>query len=128
MCDDTCACGQYFYNPADVDEWNMRAMLDSVCDKYLLPSVCPVFIQNDDRVDRVLELADEYKAEGLVYHVLRLCNVFDFEYNKINKVVSQKKIPVLKIETEYSEEDTGQLKTRIEAFFEMIHARREKSN
>jgi benzoyl-CoA reductase/2-hydroxyglutaryl-CoA dehydratase subunit BcrC/BadD/HgdB len=29
-------------------------------------------------------------------------------------------IPMLRIETDYSDEDSGQLRTRIEAFLEMI--------
>jgi len=33
-------------------------------------------------------------------------------------------IPLLKIETDYSQGDTGQLKTRIEAFLEMLRSRR----
>jgi benzoyl-CoA reductase/2-hydroxyglutaryl-CoA dehydratase subunit BcrC/BadD/HgdB len=35
-------------------------------------------------------------------------------------VETQYGLPVLHVETDYSESDTGQLKTRIEAFLEMM--------
>lgn len=124
VADDSCACGQYFYNPIELEDWSMKAMVEGIADKYLLPVVCPIFVHQDDRIDRLLELREQYKAEGVVYYILRLCQVFDFEYIKISKLFEKKSIPLIKIETEYSEEDAGQIKTRIEAFIEMLEARR----
>jgi benzoyl-CoA reductase/2-hydroxyglutaryl-CoA dehydratase subunit BcrC/BadD/HgdB len=42
------------------------------------------------------------------------------ESYKAKKVVETMKTPFLRIETDYSMEDMGQLKTRIEAFLEMM--------
>ncbi len=39
---------------------------------------------------------------------------------KLASMLSKKNIPTLNIETDYSMEDVGQLKTRVEAFIEMI--------
>jgi len=118
--DDSCAGSQYFYNPAEPSDWSMRSMIEAVSDKYLLPTICPIFIHSDDRTDRILELFEEYKVQGLVYHVLRLCQLIDFEYNKTAHVMREKKMPILKVETEFGEEDVEQIKTRVEAFIEMI--------
>jgi len=38
----------------------------------------------------------------------------------MEKRLEKEGIPLLRIETDYSDEDAGQLKTRIEAFLEMI--------
>jgi len=122
--DDSCAGTQYFYNPIEVTDWSMKAMMTAIADKYLLPTICPIFVHSDDRVDRILELSEQYKVHGVVYHVLRLCQLIDFEHNKVRDILRQKKMPVLRIETEYGEEDIGQIKTRVEAFVEMIKARR----
>jgi benzoyl-CoA reductase/2-hydroxyglutaryl-CoA dehydratase subunit BcrC/BadD/HgdB len=102
----------------------MKAMIEAIADKALLPSVCPVFTHSDDRMDRLLELIEQYNANGVIYHVLRLCQVFDFEYAKVSKILEKKGVPLLRIETEYSEEDAGQIRTRIEAFIEMMESRR----
>jgi benzoyl-CoA reductase/2-hydroxyglutaryl-CoA dehydratase subunit BcrC/BadD/HgdB len=42
------------------------------------------------------------------------------EAYKVEKILQEKGVPVLKIETDYGMEDMGQLKTRIEAFLEMV--------
>jgi benzoyl-CoA reductase/2-hydroxyglutaryl-CoA dehydratase subunit BcrC/BadD/HgdB len=42
------------------------------------------------------------------------------EAYKVEKALQEKRIPFLKIETDYGMEDIGQLKTRIEAFLEMV--------
>ncbi len=123
IADDSCAGSQYFYNPAEITDYSMKSMMIGIADKYLLPTVCPVYIHNDDRVDRILEISEQFRAEGIIYHVLRLCQLMDFEFNKVNNVLKKKNMPVMKIESEYGEEDIGQLKTRIEAFVEMVKSR-----
>jgi benzoyl-CoA reductase/2-hydroxyglutaryl-CoA dehydratase subunit BcrC/BadD/HgdB len=123
--DDSCTGSQAYYNTVELPDWSMRAMMTSISDKYLLPTICPIFIHSDDRVDRILELSSLYKVHGIVYHVLRLCQLMDFEFNKVQNVLKQKSMPLLKVETDYGEQDLGQIKTRVEAFIEMIHARRD---
>ncbi|MBW2990794.1 2-hydroxyacyl-CoA dehydratase family protein [Candidatus Woesearchaeota archaeon] len=122
--DDSCAGMQYFYNPPEVVDWSEKSMMNAIANKYLLPTICPIFLHNDDRVDRILELMQSHSAEGVVYHIIRLCQVMDFDFEKVDHVLMSKNMPVLKIETEYGEEDTGQIRTRVEAFIEMIKARR----
>jgi benzoyl-CoA reductase/2-hydroxyglutaryl-CoA dehydratase subunit BcrC/BadD/HgdB len=124
--DDSCSGCQYFYNTVEVADWSMEAMLSAIADKYLLPTVCPVFSHSDDRIDRMLELVSQYKVHGVIYHLIRLCQCMDMEYSKMSNVAKQKSLPFLRIETEFGEEDVGQIKTRIEAFIEMINARREQ--
>jgi len=124
--DDSCAGSQYFYNTVEVSDWSMKSMMSAIADKYLLPTICPIFEHSDDRVDRILELSEQYHVHGVIYHVLRLCQLMDFEFNKVQNVMKQKNMPMLKIETEYGQEDIGQIKTRVEAFIEMINARNGK--
>ena len=38
----------------------------------------------------------------------------------VEKILEAKGIPTLRIETDYTNEDIGQLKTRIEAFIELL--------
>jgi len=122
--DDICSMGQYFYNPAELDDWSMKSMIDAIADKYMLPTVCPIFVHSDDRIDRLLELSEQFNVDGIVYHILRLCQVYDYEFSKVYRVLEKRNMPIIKIETEYSEEDAGQEKTRIEAFIEMIEAKK----
>jgi benzoyl-CoA reductase/2-hydroxyglutaryl-CoA dehydratase subunit BcrC/BadD/HgdB len=45
------------------------------------------------------------------------------EYTRIKRVLDRLGIPVYYLDTEYTREDVGQLKTRVEAFLEMLTAR-----
>jgi benzoyl-CoA reductase/2-hydroxyglutaryl-CoA dehydratase subunit BcrC/BadD/HgdB len=49
---------------------------------------------------------------------------YDSESRKIEKLLKSHNIPMLKVETDYAQEDVEQIRTRIEAFLEMIVARK----
>ena len=67
------------------------------------------------------KLIDEYKIDGVIDVALQSCHPFNVESHKIKEfVVNKKHIDYMTIETDYSETDTEQLRTRFEAFIEMI--------
>ena len=45
------------------------------------------------------------------------------EYMRVKKVLDRLNVPVYYLDTEYTREDVGQMKTRVEAFLEMLAAR-----
>ena len=55
--------------------------------------------------------------KGILYHTIKFCDYYGFEYAEIKNRVS---VPLLKIETDYTRQSAGQLRTRIEAFAETI--------
>jgi benzoyl-CoA reductase/2-hydroxyglutaryl-CoA dehydratase subunit BcrC/BadD/HgdB len=124
VADEMCSGTQQLYNPVEVDEWTMGGMLKAVAERYLLPSICPCFTKSDDRMDRLLQMREDFEVDGVIYHQLRLCQLYDMEFNKVKEVFESEGIPILRIQTDYSEEDVEQIRTRVEAFLEMIKARR----
>ncbi len=58
--------------------------------------------------------------DGVIYHDLRLCQLFDMEKDLINRQLKEQNIPMLTLHTDYGQEDIEQLKNRIEPFLEMI--------
>ena len=91
-----------------------------------MPCICPSFIPNEDRFYRLLQMVDDFNISGIIYHVLKGCVIYDFELIRVEKMMKEKNIPVLRIETDYSPEDIEQLRTRIEAFVEMFRSNRLK--
>ena len=65
-------------------------------------------------------MAQELKVAGVIHYGLSFCQPYTMEAFKVEKALSAAKIPMLAIETDYSMEDVEQLKTRVEAFVEMI--------
>jgi benzoyl-CoA reductase/2-hydroxyglutaryl-CoA dehydratase subunit BcrC/BadD/HgdB len=123
VADTLCSGTQRLFDPVEVDEWTSDGMLRALAVRHLFPSICPCFIENAEHIDRVLELAGDFKADGVIYHTLRLCQLFDLEYHHVGASLRDKGLPLLGITTDYSLEDEEQLKTRVEAFLEMIGER-----
>jgi benzoyl-CoA reductase/2-hydroxyglutaryl-CoA dehydratase subunit BcrC/BadD/HgdB len=126
VADETCSANRMLYDMAAVDEWLLGDMLDSLADRYLKPSTCPIFTRNDDRIRRLLELARRFAVDGVVYQAFSGCQVYEMEQRSVADALAKANIPMLYVETDYSPDDQGQLSTRIEAFLESIKARRRK--
>jgi benzoyl-CoA reductase/2-hydroxyglutaryl-CoA dehydratase subunit BcrC/BadD/HgdB len=60
------------------------------------------------------------KADGVIHYSLQFCQPYIMESIPVEKALEEADIPTLRIETDYSMEDAGQLKTRIEAFLEVL--------
>lgn len=120
VCDELCSSTRNFYDPIVVDEWTVKGMLQALAERYLLPCTCPCFTPNDERLDRILETIKNFKVSGIVYHTLQGCHLHNLEFTRIKQVLRGTDIPILKIESGYDEGDIGQIKTRVEAFLEMI--------
>lgn len=94
--------------------------IDAIAEKYLSIG-CSVMTPNKERLKLLEELMDEYKADGVIDIVLQACHTYSVETKTIKELVSGKKgVPYMAIETDYSQSDIGQVKTRIAAFIEML--------
>ncbi len=94
-------------------------MIDALVDRYLKIN-CACFTPNQERQDNVRAMVSELQADGVIHYSLLFCQPYEHEAIKIEKTLSQDGTPMLSIATDYSMEDVEQLKTRVEAFVEMI--------
>ena len=56
--------------------------------------------------------------KGIIYHTVKFCDFYSFEYEQIKQNVT---VPLLKIESDYTVQSSGQLLTRLEAFAESMN-------
>jgi len=92
----------------------------ALAEKYLRVN-CSVMSPNPGRFDAMAEMIDDYSVDAVIEVVLQACHTFAIESDRVKKFVTEKKkIPYLCLETDYSQTDTGQINTRINAFLEMI--------
>jgi benzoyl-CoA reductase/2-hydroxyglutaryl-CoA dehydratase subunit BcrC/BadD/HgdB len=126
VADETCSANRMLYDMSAVDEWRLHDMVDALADRYLKPCTCPIFTRNDDRQRRLLDLAQSFAVDGVVYQAFAGCHVYEMEQRSIADALKQQGVPMLYVETDYSADDQGQLSTRIEAFLESIKARKRK--
>lgn len=97
----------------------VEAMIDDIVDRYFDIN-CAIFTPNPKRLTHVAEMQQDYRADGVIHYGLQFCQPYLMEAIPLERELDKKAIPVLRIETDYSSEDVGQLKTRIEAFGEQI--------
>ena len=101
-----------------VDE-NAPDILRAISDRYLDIN-CSVMTPNDGRMENTLAMCEKYHVDGVVENVLTACHTFNIESARMQKAVEGAGIPYLKIETDYSAGDQGQIDTRIAAFIETL--------
>ncbi|MHB9099747.1 MAG: double-cubane-cluster-containing anaerobic reductase [Syntrophales bacterium] len=94
-------------------------ILDSITERYFKID-CAVFTPNPSRVEYVKEMAKKYQAQGVIHYSLQFCQPYIMESGPVEKELEKSGVPTLRLETDYSHEDAGQLKTRIEAFVERL--------
>jgi benzoyl-CoA reductase/2-hydroxyglutaryl-CoA dehydratase subunit BcrC/BadD/HgdB len=97
-------------------------LLEAVTDRYFNID-CAVFTPNPTRVEHVKDMYTRYNAQGVIHYSLQFCHPYTVESGPVEADLEAAGIPVLRLETDYSQEDAGQIKTRVEAFRERIEAR-----
>ena len=81
---------------------------------------CACFTPNDERMTDIETMSGALQARGVIHYALQFCTPYLYEAYKAKGAVEAMGLPFLKIETDYSMEDMGQLKTRVEAFLEIL--------
>lgn len=94
-------------------------LIDAIVDRYFQVD-CAIFTPNGERLKHIEEMTAEYKADGVIHYGLQFCQPYQMEAMNVEKALENRAIPTLKVDTDYSMEDAGQLQTRIEAFIEQL--------
>lgn len=94
-------------------------LMDAITDRYFKVD-CAIFTPNEDRLQHIADMAKTYKADGVIHYGLQFCQPYIMESIPVEKALEEKNIPCLRIETDYGMEDAGQIKTRVEAFIELL--------
>lgn len=81
---------------------------------------CSVMTPNTKRTELIERLIREYQIDGIVEIDLQACTPYTVESYTVRQLAKEQHVPYLAIETDYSQNDSGQLATRIEAFIEIL--------
>ncbi len=109
--DDTCTGNRSVEltdTPGDLDEF-----IESYGSVLIHQTPCMRMYDNTERAELLK------RASGVVYHTMKFCDYYSFEYMSIKNTID---IPILKIETDCTSQSEGQLSTRLEAFAESTNA------
>ncbi|WP_333677004.1 double-cubane-cluster-containing anaerobic reductase [Muricomes intestini] len=120
VCEEMCTGTRYFENQVDETKDTLKEQMQALAERYMQIN-CACFTPNEGRIDDILRLAKEYKADGIIDVNLKFCNLYDTEGFLVERALKDAGIPVLGIETDYTDSDAQQLRTRITAFVEMLN-------
>lgn len=72
------------------------------------------------RFGHMVQHVEQFKVDGVILLVYKYCDPYGFEVPAVKSYIESAGTPVLYIEDEYSVSSLARVKTRIEAFLEMI--------
>jgi benzoyl-CoA reductase/2-hydroxyglutaryl-CoA dehydratase subunit BcrC/BadD/HgdB len=98
---------------------DLPGMIEALVERYMKID-CACFTPNNERLDNIVQLARDLKADGVVHYALQFCQPYGIEATRVKQRLQEEGIPLLRIETDYSMEDVELLKNRVEAFVEMV--------
>ena len=97
----------------------LHVMQHSECARYIADEKV---LQRRQTADR---LAREYKAEGIIYEQMKYCDYWGFERALVSHIMHDEYgWPVLSIDRLYNNGNSGQLRTRVQAFVESLEIKR----
>lgn len=82
-------------------------------------------LETDKRLQNLSNLIDTYQPDGMIYHTLRFCDAFSFKANE-TKNYFKDRLSFMEIHTEYAGSDIEGVRTRVEAFLEMLREEKER--
>lgn len=94
-------------------------MLSAITERYFKID-CATFTPNQERMDHIVQMAKDLHADGVIHYAIQFCQPYTIESKRVENTLKSQSIPLLRLETDYSMQDIEALKTRIEAFKEVI--------
>ena len=103
-------------------------VLWQICRHYMEVSECARYISDEkvlQRRETADRLAKEFKAEGIIYEQMKYCDYWGFERALVSHIMHDEYgWPVLSIDRLYNNGNSGQLRTRVQAFVESLEIKR----
>lgn len=118
--EESCIGHRYYKDNIDISNVDSEEkMMEKLMQRYSKVD-CACFTPNVPRVEKILKMYKDRQADGVIYYTLSFCHTYNVESHLVLEALEKEGIPCLKIESDYSSEDMGQIKTRVEAFLESI--------
>ena len=112
---DTCVHNRSVGEVPPPEDADFDALLDWYAKELLGQLPCMRMMDNTGRK----QLYNHPGLKGIIYHTVKFCDFYSFEYAQVKQHAA---VPLLKIESDYTLQSSGQLSTRLEAFAESISA------
>ncbi len=120
--DELCTSVRYWGDPVVVNEGERP--LPAIARRYLNNFPCARMYPSDERFDRIIAAAREFRVDGVISQTIRYCVPYDHDLPLLQKRLKAEGLPLLTLDVEYGTAGSGQIQTRVQAFLEMLEGRR----
>jgi len=123
--DDICTGTRVYWPDVDISNDPMN----DLAERYLKRIMCPRTYRQkvgtysqylEKRFGHIGRFVSDFKVDGVILYIYKYCDPYGFEVPAMKSYVESLGIPVLYLEDEYSMLTIGRLKTRVQAFLELI--------
>jgi len=123
--DDLSIGAKMYWQDVDVTSDPLQGIAERYLRKLKIPTT---YIGDSDNYQENLEIRfghmkkyiKEFSVNGVILFIYKYCDPYGFEVPAIKSFIESAGVPVLYLEDEYSTSTLARVKTRIEAFLEMI--------
>ncbi len=116
VCDDLCSGSRYFEGNVEKGDNPIKV----ISSRYLLKAPCARMKNTELRLERGKKLVEDFQVDGIIYQTVKFCDNHLYDYPLYHEFFQDAGLPVLQIEEDFVGGNRGQIRTRIEAFVEML--------
>lgn len=120
--DELCTSTRYWGDEVILDDG--RAILEAISRRYLNNFPCARMHPSEERFNRIIAFARAYRVDGVISQIVRYCVPYSHDLPLLTERLSEIGIPTLALDVEYGSSGSGQVSTRVQAFLEMLEARK----
>lgn len=101
-----------------------KTTLETLAEYYFDQNVSAAFVNNVALHDAIAAQVEQTHPDGVIWHVLKGQIEYDFELARNEAGLEARDLPVIRLETDYQDQDVEQLRIRMEAFAELLAQKR----
>lgn len=117
--DDTCVGSRNFWHDVATD----ISPLQALAEHYLGDVYCPRTYKGgmaENRFRYLVDYSSEFSCQGVILDIMQYCDTYELDVPSMRDYLEKNGLKVLVIDDAYSARYVGQMKTRVQAFVEMI--------
>jgi len=121
VADELCTSTRYWSDPVVMDEGTQP--LRAIARRYLNNFPCARMVPSDERFNRIITMAKDFRADGVISQTIRYCVPYAHDLPLLSAELKKHGLPMLSLDVEYGTSGSGQVHTRVQAFLEMLEAK-----
>jgi benzoyl-CoA reductase/2-hydroxyglutaryl-CoA dehydratase subunit BcrC/BadD/HgdB len=121
--DELCTSTRYWSDPVVLE--GSKNVLEAISRRYLSNFPCARMYPSTNRFDRIVKLAREARVDGIISETIRYCVPYAHDIPLLSDRLKSEGIPLLTLDVEYGTSGSGQIRTRVQAFLEMVEGKKQ---